>query len=108
MSVIFWRVLRWIMHFIFALPFSNCLIFGVWRLATRGGYIIMRRSRHGCWPHILWCENLRDADIEHYVPFKYSLHFAASHKFLFRGYISRIDLSSEEGKKVWSSIEEKY
>jgi hypothetical protein len=90
------------------MPFSNCLIFAVWRFLRRGGYLIMRRSRHGWWPHILWCEHLRDAVIEHYVPFNYSEHFAASHKIIFRGYVSRIDLSSEEGKKVWSSIAEEY
>lgn len=70
---------------------SNCLIFAVWRWITRGGYLILRRSHHGWWPHILWCEDLRDANIQHYVPLEYSDDFAASHKVLFRGYISRQD-----------------
>jgi hypothetical protein len=76
------------------MPFGNCLFFGLWRWMTRGGYLILRRSHHGWWPHVLWCQNLRDAEIEHYVPLKYSTHFAASHKFLFRGYVSRVDEQS--------------
>jgi len=71
--------------------FGNCLFFGLWRWMTRGGYLILRRSHHGWWPHVLWCEHLRDAEIEHYVPKRYSSHFAASHKLFFRGYISRVD-----------------
>lgn len=70
---------------------SNCLIFAVWRWATRGGYLVLRRSHHGWWPHVIWCEDLRDATIEHYVPRQYSRNFAFAHKILFRGYISKVD-----------------
>lgn len=71
--------------------FSNCLIFALWRWITRGGYLVIRRSHYGWWPHIIWCEHLHDAEIEHYVPLEYSTHFAASHKVLFHGYVSKVD-----------------
>lgn len=48
--------------------YSNCLIFALWRLATRGGYLLMRRSRWGWWPHFLWAETLDPPRIEHYAP----------------------------------------
>jgi len=70
---------------------SNCLIFALWRWVTRGGYLILRRSHHGWWPHVLWSSHLRNAEIEHYVPRRYSQHFAPFHKILFRGDVSRAD-----------------
>ena len=83
--------MRYHRRMLLRLPFGNCLIFALWCWATRGGYLILRRSHHGWWPHVLWCAHLRDAEIEHYVPLGYSRYFAASHKVLFRGYVSRVD-----------------
>ena len=71
--------------------YGNCLIFGLWCWITRGGYLILRRSHHGWWPHILWCADLGTAAVEHYVPMAYSAHYAGSHKLLFRGYVSRVE-----------------
>ena len=47
---------------------SNCLIFALWRLWNRGGYLMMRRSRWGWWPHFLWAESLDPLQIEHFAP----------------------------------------
>ena len=47
---------------------SNCLIFALHRLVTRGGYLIMRRSRWGWWPHFLWAESLDPLKLEHFAP----------------------------------------
>lgn len=47
---------------------SNCLIFAVSRVLTRGGYLLVRRSRWGWWPHFLWAESLDPLRIEHFAP----------------------------------------
>lgn len=49
---------------------SNCLIFVIGRLiSNRGqGYIIIRKSNFGWWPHFMYAKSLEDAQIEHYVP----------------------------------------
>lgn len=48
--------------------YSNCLVFALWRWVTRGGYLLMRRSRWGWWPHFLWAETLEPLRVEHYAP----------------------------------------
>ena len=38
---------------------SNCLIFALWMLRRRGGYLVFRRSDFwgfGCGFHVLWAE----------------------------------------------------
>ena len=71
---------------------SNCLFFALARWWTRGGYLVLRRSHHGPWLHVLWCADLRDAAIEHYVPNRYARRrWAWGHKLFFRGYVSRVD-----------------
>ena len=47
---------------------SNCLVFALHRVITRGGYLIVRRSRWGWWPHFLWAESLDPLRIEHFAP----------------------------------------
>jgi hypothetical protein len=37
---------------------SNCLIFALMRLWQSGGYLILRRSSYGWWPHVLWSRDL--------------------------------------------------
>lgn len=40
---------------------SNCLFWALWRLATEGGYIAMRRSQHCRWlPHFIWSRDLKE------------------------------------------------
>lgn len=33
---------------------SNCLVYAVNRWRKAGGYIVVRKSHHGWWPHFLW------------------------------------------------------
>ena len=75
---------------------GNCLLFALWRWVTRGGYLILRRSHHGWWLHVLWSPDLRDARLEHYVPRAYARPWWAwGHKVLFRGTVSREDRPSD-------------
>jgi hypothetical protein len=38
---------------------SNCLIWAACRWWRRGGYVVVRRSRLGPFPHFLWSRDLR-------------------------------------------------
>lgn len=38
--------------------YSNCLVFALGAWFSRGGYLLVRRSRHGWWPHFLWLPGL--------------------------------------------------
>jgi hypothetical protein len=37
---------------------SNCLIFALRRVWRSGGYLILRRSSYGWWPHVIWSPDL--------------------------------------------------
>jgi len=45
---------------------SNCLIFAATRFFSRGGYLIVRKSSYGWWPHFSWSEDL--VTFEKFVP----------------------------------------
>jgi len=45
---------------------ANCLIFAVARYWAQGGYLVLRRSRFGWWPHVLWSADL--VTFEEFVP----------------------------------------
>jgi hypothetical protein len=47
---------------------DNCLFFAIRKWRKHGGYLIIRKSHFGWWPHFLWAKHLRNAEIEHYVP----------------------------------------
>lgn len=47
-------------------PMNNCLIFALSRWFKRGGYLVIRRSRLGLFPHFIWAKSL--GEIEHFVP----------------------------------------
>jgi hypothetical protein len=36
----------------------NCLVYALRKWFTHGGYVVMRRSRYGWWPHFLWSPDL--------------------------------------------------
>lgn len=48
------------------LRWGNCLLFALGRWATRGGYLVVRKSRHGWWPHVIWSQDLKT--FEHFGP----------------------------------------
>jgi hypothetical protein len=69
---------------------GNCLIYALKQYLNHGGYIIIRRSRVGWWPHFMWSPNLKDAEIEHFVPIQYR-HDLKKPPFIFKGYIKKND-----------------
>jgi hypothetical protein len=68
---------------------SNCIIFALhkWRLC--GGYIIIRKSHHGWFPHVIWSKDL--VQFQEFHPLSKKTH----HWFpplLFHGYIRYSDV----------------
>jgi len=47
---------------------SNCLFFAIKKIVKHGGYLIIRKSRDGWFPHFIWASDLNDARIEHWQP----------------------------------------
>lgn len=70
---------------------NNCLIFAFNRWFKHGGYLIVRKSRHGWWPHFIWSPDLKDAEIEHYRPVNAGNENPYVKKFLFKGEIATDD-----------------
>lgn len=72
---------------------GNCLFFALNRWFKNGGYLVIRKSRHGFFPHFIWCKDLKDAEIEHFVPTdpKNVVIKALVHKLFFKGYIKKDD-----------------
>ena len=69
--------------------FSNCFFWAIFRLATKGGYLIIRKSHYGIFlPHFLWSRNLK-------VFWSYSpIHPKTTipwNFMLFRGFIKKND-----------------
>ena len=71
---------------------SNCLFFALNKWLKHGGYLVIRKSRYGFWPHFIWCKDLKNAEIEHYVPTVSRLKLEQLHKFVFKGMIKFDDI----------------
>ncbi len=66
---------------------SNCYIFALTQWATRGGYVVLRRSRYGWWPHAFW-----SPDLVSLFDFKPTKFYADDYRawlppVLFRGFV---------------------
>lgn len=73
---------------------NNCLFFALSRWFKRGGYLVIRRSRMGLFPHFLWAKSL--GEIEHFVP--NDKRYKAIPPPLFTGTISDTDAGNEVPK----------
>lgn len=47
---------------------SNCLIYAIRKLINEGGYLIIRKSHWGPFPHFIWAKNIEGLEVEQYVP----------------------------------------
>lgn len=59
-----------------------------WR---HGGYIVIRRSKQGPYPHFIWCEDLGNAKIQHFVPAVHKKDRKFKHLVFFTGRIRTED-----------------
>jgi hypothetical protein len=66
---------------------SNCLIFALQRWVSRGGYLVVRKSRWGPFPHFLWSPDLKR--VEQYVPAEPKIRGIPP--LIFKGYVKHGD-----------------
>ena len=45
---------------------SNCILYAFKRWWAEGGYVVIRASHYGWWPHVLWSKDL--VTFEEYTP----------------------------------------
>lgn len=50
----------------------NCLLFVFIRWWKHSGYVVIRKSHYGFWPHFLWSKDLKE--FEEYTPSKPNHH----------------------------------
>lgn len=62
---------------------SNCLVWALAAWAKWGGYLLVRRSHWGPWPHFLWSADLRE--FWSYVPLHPRRRAMPWHIVWFRG-----------------------
>ena len=78
--------------------YSNCLIFALGRIFKKGGYLVIRKSRFGWWPHFLWGQLNEEGliEVEHYQPLQPDktswLRYFPIHTLLFKGKVVQSDL----------------
>jgi hypothetical protein len=48
---------------------TNCLFFALKKWFSCGGYLVIRKSKVGWWPHFLWSKDLKT--FYHYLPVSY-------------------------------------
>ncbi len=66
---------------------SNCLFYAVKQLySNKGGYLIIRKSHYGWWPHFLYSKDLEE--FEEYTPIKPNHHLWFPPP-LFKGYVRK-------------------
>lgn len=47
---------------------SNCLVFALKKWFSNSGYLLIRKSHFGWWPHFLWSPDVKHSYVEHYAP----------------------------------------
>lgn len=67
--------------------FSNCAAWAVWAYFRRGGFLILKKSEWGWWPHFMWSPDMHTCQ-----------QFEPDHKrrrgrlwppFFYRGYVKK-------------------
>ena len=61
---------------------------------AHGGYLIVRKSKHGFWLHFMWAKKLNDAEVKHFVPLK-KLRYPLITKILFKGSVKDGEYTKE-------------
>lgn len=69
--------------------YGNCLIHALIMWVRFGGYLVVRKSRHGWWPHFMWAKDLGDTQIVEFTPEKKVLLSDLIHvpPPIFKGYV---------------------
>lgn len=71
---------------------NNCFFYALGLWVRRGGYLVVRKSRMGFFPHFIWCGDLKNAEVLHFSPDVPKNHAGKLfHKFWFKGSIKTND-----------------
>jgi hypothetical protein len=71
---------------------SNCLLYVVGQWVQRGGWVLLRQSHYGWWPHFVYSEDL--VLFEEYVPLIPNHHLILPPP-LYQGYVRRFYAPSQ-------------
>jgi len=47
---------------------SNCVFYALKQMKRGGGYLIIRKSRFGWMPHVMWAESIAGLKVQEYKP----------------------------------------
>ena len=75
----------------------NCILFALLRVWQRGGYVVIRRSRYGWWPHFLWSPDL--VSFEEYLP-RVPNHHLPLPPPLYRGYVRHTTAAEQTNARM--------
>ncbi len=71
---------------------SNCLLWALSRWFRLGGYLVVRRSHYGWFPHFLWLAP--SGELRSFVPVDPCFHWCPP--LLFRGHVVTGDTAQEK------------
>lgn len=72
---------------------SNCLIFVLYQWFTKGGYVVVRRSHWGWFPHFIWSADLKR--FQQFTPISEKRRYRLFPPLVFRGYVHEGDTDLE-------------
>jgi hypothetical protein len=73
---------------------SNCILFALKRWFSHGGYIVLRKSNYGWWPHMIWTKDFVTFE-EFTPPVHYDVTFPP---LLFKGIIKITNVKQQVAK----------
>jgi hypothetical protein len=73
---------------------SNCIIFALQQWFSRGGYIVLRKSNYGWWPHMIWTKDFTTFE-EFTPPVHYPVMFPPP---IFKGIIEITNVKQQVAK----------
>lgn len=70
---------------------TNCIIFCFENYFKHGGYIIIRKSKYGWYPHFIWAKSIKNLKVRHISPINDGPPENIKELFLFEAYIKNKD-----------------
>jgi len=87
------------------MKYSNCFIYAVHRWVTRGGWLILRKSQKGPYPHFIHADELpEDLKATHYVAKYKHIVFTPIFRGKVLNIIGNVKPPKVTGKLEWSLL----
>lgn len=74
------------------MPRGNCWLYALprWLKNPSGSYLVVRKSRHSFWPHVMLAQSIEDLEVEEFVPVKPKSGWRATfHALIYEGKVRR-------------------